>query len=114
VIVMTASVAAFEGQTGQAAYAASKGGVAALALPLARDLSRYGVRVVAVAPGVFETPMMAAVTEDYRKGLTAGVPFPPRLGRPEEFAALAQHIIENPYLNGTVIRLDGALRMPPR
>jgi NAD(P)-dependent dehydrogenase (short-subunit alcohol dehydrogenase family) len=114
VIVMTASVAAFEGQTGQAAYAASKGGVAALALPLARDLSRYGIRVVAIAPGVFETPMMSAVTDDYRRGLTESVPFPSRLGRPEEFAALAQHIIENPYLNGSMLRLDAALRMPPR
>jgi NAD(P)-dependent dehydrogenase (short-subunit alcohol dehydrogenase family) len=114
VIIMTSSVAAFDGQIGQAAYSASKGGVASLALPLARDLSRFGIRVVAIAPGVFETPMMSAISEDYRKSLESNVPFPARLGRPEEYAALACHIIENPYLNGETIRLDGALRMPPR
>ena len=114
VIVMTASVAAFDGQIGQAAYAASKGAVASLALPLARDLSRQGIRVVAIAPGVFETPMMEAVTDDYRQALEANVPFPARLGRPEEFAALVLHVFDNPYLNGETIRLDGALRMPPR
>lgn len=114
VIVMTSSVAAFDGQIGQAAYSASKGGVASLALPLARDLSKFGIRVVAIAPGVFETPMMGAISEDYRKSLTANVPFPARLGQPPEFAALARHIIENPYLNGETIRLDAALRMPPR
>lgn len=114
VIVMTSSVAAFEGQIGQAAYAASKGGVASLTLPLARDLSRFGIRVAAIAPGVFETPMMSAISEDYRKSLTDNIPFPARLGKPDEFAALACHIIENPYLNGETIRLDAALRMPPR
>ncbi len=113
-IIMTSSVAAFDGQIGQAAYSASKGGVASLSLPLARDLSRYGIRVVAIAPGVFETPMMGEISEDYRKSLTANVPFPARLGQPKEYAALACHIIENPYLNGETIRLDGALRMPPR
>jgi NAD(P)-dependent dehydrogenase (short-subunit alcohol dehydrogenase family) len=114
VIIMTSSVAAFDGQIGQAAYSASKGGVASLALPLARDLSRFGIRVMAIAPGVFETPMMSAISEDYRKSLESNVPFPARLGRPEEYAALACHIIENPYLNGGTIRLDAALRMPPR
>jgi NAD(P)-dependent dehydrogenase (short-subunit alcohol dehydrogenase family) len=114
VIIMTSSVAAFDGQIGQAAYSASKGGVASLALPLARDLSRLGIRVMAIAPGVFETPMMSAISEDYRKSLESNVPFPARLGRPDEFAALAFHIIENPYLNGSTLRLDAALRMPPR
>lgn len=113
-IVMTSSVAAFEGQIGQAAYAASKGGVASLTLPLARDLSRYGIRVVSIAPGVFETPMMEKVSDAYRQGLIDNVPFPARLGDPEEFAALVQHIFENRYLNGAVLRLDGAIRMPPR
>ena len=111
VIINTASVAAFDGQIGQAAYAASKGGVASMTLPLARELARFGIRVVAIAPGVFETPMMAALSPEAQTSLAAQVPFPPRLGRPSEFAALAQHIIENPMLNGTVIRLDGALRM---
>ncbi|MCA9068971.1 MAG: SDR family NAD(P)-dependent oxidoreductase, partial [Planctomycetaceae bacterium] len=114
VIIMTSSVAAFDGQIGQAAYSASKGGVASLALPLARDLSKFGIRVVAIAPGVFETPMMAAISDEYRKSLTENVPFPYRLGQPDEFAALARHIIENPYLNGETIRLDAALRMSPR
>ncbi|MGU3537520.1 SDR family NAD(P)-dependent oxidoreductase [Methylobacterium sp. A54F] len=114
VIVSTASVAAFDGQVGQAAYAASKGGVAAMTLPLARELARFGIRVVAIAPGVFETPMMAAMPEAVRASLGAAVPFPPRLGRPEEFAALVGHALENPMLNGEVIRLDGALRMGAR
>ena len=114
VIIMTSSVAAFDGQIGQAAYSASKGGVASLALPLARDLSRLGIRVVAIAPGVFETPMMSAISEDYRKSLESNVPFPARLGQPAEYAALACHIIENSYLNGSTVRLDAGLRMPPR
>lgn len=114
VIVMTSSVAAFDGQIGQAAYSASKGGVASLTLPLARDLSRFGIRVAAIAPGVFETPMMSEISDEYRKSLESNVPFPARLGLPEEFAALASHIIENPYLNGETIRLDAALRMPPK
>lgn len=111
VIVNTASIAAFDGQIGQAAYAASKGGVAALTLPAARELARHGIRVMTIAPGVFETPMMAGMTPEVRESLAAGVPFPPRLGKPEEFAALVRHIVENPMLNGEVIRLDGALRM---
>jgi NAD(P)-dependent dehydrogenase (short-subunit alcohol dehydrogenase family) len=114
VIVNTASVAAFDGQIGQAAYSASKGGIVGMTLPLARDLSAYGIRVVAIAPGVFETPMMAGMTEEVRASLSAQVPFPPRLGRPAEYAALVRHIFENPMLNGEVIRLDGALRMGPR
>lgn len=111
VIVNTSSVAALEGQIGQAAYAASKGGVAALTLPLARELARFGIRVAAIAPGVFDTAMMAGMTEEVRQSLAEQIPFPPRLGRPEEFARLACHIIENPMLNGCLIRLDGALRM---
>jgi NAD(P)-dependent dehydrogenase (short-subunit alcohol dehydrogenase family) len=111
VIVNTASVAAFDGQIGQAAYAASKGGVAALTLPAARELARSGIRVMCIAPGIFETPMMAGMPQEVRDSLAAGVPFPPRLGRPEEYAALMRHIVENPMLNGEVIRLDGALRM---
>ncbi|WP_457787088.1 3-hydroxyacyl-CoA dehydrogenase [Pseudomonas sp. PL-6] len=111
VIVNTASVAAFDGQIGQAAYAASKGGVAAMTLPAARELARSGIRVMCIAPGIFETPMMAGMPQEVRDSLAAGVPFPPRLGRPEEYAALVRHIIENPMLNGEVIRLDGALRM---
>ena len=114
VIVNTASVAAFDGQIGQAAYAASKGGVAALTLPAARDLARHGIRVVAVAPGIFETPMLAAMPEAVRESLGQGVPFPPRLGRPEEYAALVLHILGNTMLNGETIRLDGALRMAPK
>jgi len=114
VIVNTASVAAFEGQIGQAAYAASKGGVAALTLPAAREFARLGVRVVAIAPGLFETPMLRGLPEAVQQSLAASVPFPPRLGRPEEYAALVRHIIENPMLNGEVIRLDGALRMAPQ
>jgi NAD(P)-dependent dehydrogenase (short-subunit alcohol dehydrogenase family) len=111
VIINTASVAAFDGQMGQTAYAASKGGVAALTLPAARDLARSGIRVMCVAPGVFETPMMAGMPQEVRDSLAANVPFPPRLGRPDEYAALVRHIVENPMLNGEVIRLDGALRM---
>jgi NAD(P)-dependent dehydrogenase (short-subunit alcohol dehydrogenase family) len=111
VIINTASVAAFEGQVGQAAYSASKAGVAGLTLPAARELARLGIRVMAIAPGVFETPMVAAFTAELRQSLAAQVPFPPRLGRPEEYAALVEHIIVSPYLNGEVIRLDGALRM---
>lgn len=111
VIVNTASVAAFEGQIGQAAYSASKGGVASLTLPAARELARFGIRVAAIAPGVFETPMMGGMTEEVRGPLVEQCVFPARLGRAEEFARLARQIIENPMLNGCVIRLDGALRM---
>jgi len=114
VIVNTASIAAFDGQIGQAAYAASKGGVAAMTLPIARELARTGIRVVTIAPGVFETPMMAGFPEEVRTSLGASVPFPARLGKPAEFAALVRHICENRMLNGEVIRLDGALRMAPR
>jgi len=113
-IVNTASIAAYEGQVGQAAYAASKGGVASLTLPAARELARAGVRVMTIAPGLFETPMLAGLPPDGQQSLAAGVPYPPRLGRPDEYAALVQHIAENRFLNGEVIRLDGALRMPPR
>ncbi len=111
VIINTASIAAFDGQIGQAAYAASKGGIVALTLPAARELARYGIRVMTIAPGVFETPMMAGMPQEVRDALAAGVPFPPRLGRPAEFAALVRQIVENDMLNGEVIRLDGALRM---
>lgn len=114
VIVNTASVAAFDGQIGQAAYAASKGGVAALTLPVARELARFGIRVVTIAPGIFETPMMAGFSPEVQDSLGKSVPFPQRLGRPAEFAALVRHICENSMLNGEVIRLDGALRMAPR
>ncbi len=114
VIVNTASVAAFEGQIGQAAYAASKGGVAAMTLPAARDLARHAIRVVAIAPGIFETPMVAGMPQPVQEALGAAVPFPPRLGRPAEYAALVRHIVENGMLNGETIRLDGAIRMPPR
>lgn len=114
VIVNTASIAAFDGQIGQAAYAASKGGVAALTLPAARELARYGIRVVTIAPGVFETPMMAGFPQEVQDALGKSVPFPARLGRPAEFAALVKHICQNTMLNGEVIRLDGALRMAPR
>lgn len=114
VIINTASVAAFEGQVGQAAYAASKGGVVALTLQAARELAPSGVRVCTIAPGIFETPMMAAMPENVRAGLGAAVPFPSRLGRPAEYGKLAITIVENPYLNGETIRLDGALRMAPR
>lgn len=111
VIVNTASVAADDGQIGQASYSASKAGVAGMTLPIARELARFGIRVVAIAPGVFATPMMEGLSDEARESLEAQVPFPPRLGRPSEFAALAQHIIENLMLNGTIVRLDGALRM---
>jgi NAD(P)-dependent dehydrogenase (short-subunit alcohol dehydrogenase family) len=114
VIVMTASVAAFDGQIGQAAYASSKGGVVALTLTAARDLADKGVRVMTIAPGVFETPMMAGMPGEVKQTLEALVPHPSRLGKPEEYAALVAHIVANPLLNGEVIRLDGALRMPPR
>jgi 3-hydroxyacyl-CoA dehydrogenase / 3-hydroxy-2-methylbutyryl-CoA dehydrogenase len=113
-VVMTASIAAWDGQIGQTAYAASKGGVVSLTLPAARDLARAGVRVCTIAPGTFDTPLMAALPEDARAELAQQIPFPQRLGRPEEFAELACHIAENPMLNGETIRLDGALRMPPR
>ena len=111
VIINTASVAAFDGQIGQAAYAASKGAIASLTLPAARELARFGIRVMTIAPGIFETPMMAGMTPEVRASLAAGVPFPPRLGKPDEYASLVRHIIENSMLNGEVIRLDGALRM---
>ncbi len=114
VIISTASVAAFEGQVGQAAYASSKGGVVGLIMPAARELAQFGIRVNAIAPGIFLTPMLMGLPEDIRQGLAASVPFPRLLGRPEQFAALARHIVENGYLNGEVIRLDGALRMAPR
>lgn len=110
-IINTASVAAYEGQLGQAAYAASKGGIVALTLPAAREFATTGIRVNAIAPGTFETPMMAGMPDAVREGLAAAVPFPSRLGKPEEYARLVGHIVENSYLNGTVIRLDGALRM---
>jgi NAD(P)-dependent dehydrogenase (short-subunit alcohol dehydrogenase family) len=114
VLVSTASIAAFEGQIGQAAYAASKGGVAALTLPVARELARLGIRVMTVAPGIFDTPLLAGLPEPARVSLGQQVPFPSRLGKPDEFAALVRHIIENEMLNGAVIRLDGALRMAPK
>jgi NAD(P)-dependent dehydrogenase (short-subunit alcohol dehydrogenase family) len=114
VIVNTASVAAFDGQIGQAAYSASKGGIVGMTLPIARDLARDGIRVVTIAPGLFDTPLLAGLSEKMRESLGAQIPFPPRLGRPSEYAALAKHIIENEMLNGEVIRLDGALRMPPK
>lgn len=111
VIINTASIAAFDGQVGQASYASSKGGVVSLALPLARELARHGIRVMTIAPGVCGTPMMQGIPEEARQQLEAGVPFPKRLGKPEEFASLVAHIIENTYLNGEVIRMDGAIRM---
>jgi NAD(P)-dependent dehydrogenase (short-subunit alcohol dehydrogenase family) len=114
VIINTASIAAFDGQIGQAAYSASKGGIVGLTLPAARELARFGIRVVTIAPGIFETPMMAGLPEDVQESLGKSVPFPSRLGRPEEYAALVRHICENVMLNGEVIRLDGALRMGAR
>lgn len=114
VIVNTASIAAFDGQIGQAAYSASKGGIVGMTLPIARDLARTGVRVVTIAPGLFDTPLLAGLPEEVKTVLGSQVPFPSRLGRPAEYAALAKHIIENEMLNGEVIRLDGALRMPPK
>ncbi len=113
-IVNTASVAAFEGQIGQIAYSASKGGIAAMTLPAARDLAQHGIRVMAIAPGIMDTPMMASVTDEFREGLSATVPFPARFGRPGEYAALVLALASGDYLNGEVIRLDGALRMAPR
>jgi NAD(P)-dependent dehydrogenase (short-subunit alcohol dehydrogenase family) len=114
VIINTASVAYQDGQIGQAAYAASKGGIAALTLPAARELARFGIRVMTIAPGLFETSMSAGLPDDIRAALTANVPFPSRMGDPAEYALLAAHIVENQMLNGTVIRLDGGVRMPPR
>jgi NAD(P)-dependent dehydrogenase (short-subunit alcohol dehydrogenase family) len=114
VCVNTASIAAFDGQVGQIAYSASKGGVVAMTLPAARDLAQYGIRVNTIAPGLFDTPLLAALPEEARQKLGAGVPFPQRLGRPAEYAQLARELIENRMLNGETIRLDGALRMPPR
>ena len=114
VIVNTASVAAFDGQIGQVAYSASKGGVAAMTLPITRELARHGIRVVAIAPGIFDTPMLAGLPEAARESLGKQALFPRRLGRPEEFAALVRHIVENEMLNGEVIRLDAAIRLPPR
>ena len=113
-VVMTASIAAWDGQIGQTAYSASKGGVAALTLPAARDLASRGIRVNTIAPGLFDTPLLAALPQEQREALGKGIPFPPRLGDPHEFALLACHIAENQMLNGETIRLDGALRMPPR
>ena len=114
VFVCTASIAAYDGQVGQIAYAASKGGIVGLTLPAARDLARYGIRVNTIAPGLFDTPLLAALPEEAREKLGAGVPYPARLGRPEEYARLVCQIVENRMLNGETIRLDGALRMPPR
>jgi NAD(P)-dependent dehydrogenase (short-subunit alcohol dehydrogenase family) len=114
VCVNTASIAAFDGQVGQIAYSASKGGVVAMTLPAARDLAQYGIRVNTIAPGLFDTPLLAALPEEQRQKLGAGVPFPQRLGAPAEYAQLACQLIENPMINGETIRLDGALRMPPR
>jgi NAD(P)-dependent dehydrogenase (short-subunit alcohol dehydrogenase family) len=114
VIVNTASNAAYDGQIGQAAYSASKGGVVALTLPVARELGRYGIRVMTIAPGPADTPLLSRLGADVRQSLEAQIPFPSRLARPEEFAALVKHVVENDYLNGEVIRLDGALRMGPR
>ena len=114
IIISTASVAAYEGQIGQAAYSASKGGIVSLTLPAARELARYGVRVVAIAPGVFATPMVDGLPQDVQRSLAGSVPFPSRLGRPEEYAALVLHLCQNPMINGEVIRIDGALRMAPR
>jgi NAD(P)-dependent dehydrogenase (short-subunit alcohol dehydrogenase family) len=113
-VVMTASIAAWDGQIGQTAYSASKGGVVGLTLPAARDLARLGIRVCTIAPGLFDTPLLAALPEEARQALAETIPFPPRLGRPEEYAGLACHIAENTMLNGEVVRLDGALRMAPK
>ena len=114
VVVFTASVAAFDGQIGQAAYAASKGGLVAMTLPIARELARFGIRVMTIAPGIFETPMMASMPPEVQESLGKMVPFPPRLGRPAEYASLVKQIVENEMLNGEVIRLDGAIRMQPK
>lgn len=114
VIISTSSVAAFEGQIGQAAYAASKGGIAALTLPVAREFASFGIRVLTIAPGLFLTPLLHALPEEVQKSLGASIPFPPRLGAPEEFAGLVAHMVENTFLNGETVRLDGALRLPPK
>jgi NAD(P)-dependent dehydrogenase (short-subunit alcohol dehydrogenase family) len=114
VIVYTASVAAFDGQVGQAAYSASKGGIVGMTLPIARELARWGIRVMTIAPGIFETPMMASMPKEVAESLGKMVPFPPRLGRPPEFASLVREIVRNTMLNGEVIRLDGAIRMAPK
>jgi NAD(P)-dependent dehydrogenase (short-subunit alcohol dehydrogenase family) len=114
VIINTASVAAYEGQVGQVAYSSSKGGIVGLTIPAARDLAQYGIRVNTIAPGIVETPMLATISEEFRAGLSAGVPFPKRLARPDEYAKLALAIIDHDYLNGETIRMDGALRMAPR
>jgi NAD(P)-dependent dehydrogenase (short-subunit alcohol dehydrogenase family) len=114
VIINTASIAAFDGQIGQTAYSASKGGIVGMTLPMARDLARLGIRVMTIAPGIFDTPLLGQMPDEVRAALSASVPFPPRLGQPREFARLARSIIENPMLNGAVIRLDGALRMAPK
>jgi NAD(P)-dependent dehydrogenase (short-subunit alcohol dehydrogenase family) len=114
VIISTASVAAFEGQVGQAAYSASKGGIAAMTLPAARELAQFGIRVLAIAPGLFLTPMLQELPAEVQASLGASIPFPKRLGKPSEYAQLVLHMIENPALNGEVVRLDGALRLPPR
>jgi NAD(P)-dependent dehydrogenase (short-subunit alcohol dehydrogenase family) len=114
VIINTASIAAYDGQIGQAAYASSKGGIVGLTLPAARDLAQYGIRVCTIAPGIVDTPLLATVSDEFRAALASGIPFPPRLGRPDEFAQLALAIVDHDYLNGEVIRMDGALRMAPR
>jgi NAD(P)-dependent dehydrogenase (short-subunit alcohol dehydrogenase family) len=114
VVINTASIAAYDGQVGQAAYSSSKGGIVGLNLPAARDLAQYGIRVNTIAPGIVETPMLATVSDEFRAGLAAGVPFPQRLARPDEYAQLALFLVEHDYLNGEVIRMDGALRMAPR
>jgi NAD(P)-dependent dehydrogenase (short-subunit alcohol dehydrogenase family) len=114
VIVNTASVAAFDGQIGQAAYSASKAGIVGMTLPAARELARYGIRVMTIAPGIFQTPMVAGLAPDVQESLGRMVPFPPRLGKPDEFASLVRQIVENPMLNGETIRLDGAIRMAPK
>jgi len=114
VVINTASVAAFDGQIGQAAYSASKGGIVGMTLPIARDLAELGIRVCTIAPGLFDTPLLAGLPEPARVSLGKQVPFPPRLGRPAEYGALAAHIVENAMLNGETIRLDGAIRMQPR
>ena len=114
VIISTASIAAYEGQIGQAAYAASKGGVVAMTLPAARELARFGIRVLAIAPGLFLTPMMQSFPQEVQDALAATLPFPSRLGKPEEYGALVKHMVENPILNGEVVRLDSAVRLPPK
>src|ERR671928_131542 len=112
--INTASIAAYDGQIGQIAYSASKGGIVGMTLPAARDLAQYQIRVCAIAPGIFDTPLLGGLSDEIRESLAAAIPHPSRLGRPDEYAALAAHIVENPMLNGEVIRLDGALRMAPR